>query len=178
MTASGSKVVTRDLEATNGIVHLIDQVMYPIPDKDIIQTCAQRPSLTQLVYSIVRANLQNDLVGGPFTVFAPLDSAFDALPTGYLNTEFLTLDKARNLIEYHYVKGTYYSVGLHDGDSVTTSQGTDVTIHINNGKVMVNNATVVEANIPVTNGVIHVIDTVLVPSKHMDLVNAVDPVGR
>ena len=63
MTATGSQVVTRDIEASNGIIHLIDEVMYPMPDKDIIQTCAMKPELTQLVYSIVRANLQNDIVG-------------------------------------------------------------------------------------------------------------------
>ncbi|XP_048749650.2 periostin-like [Ostrea edulis] len=167
VTATGSKIISRDNMATNGIVQLLDNVMFPLPESSILQYCASNQNLTQLTYSFVRANLQYDVEGGPFTVFAPIEAAFDALPTGFLNTEFLTLSASRNLMQYHYIKGTYYSAGLTDGEHIPTVQGTDVVIHTNKTGVMVENAKILQADITVTNGVVHIIDKVLLVTNHV-----------
>lgn len=167
MTATGSNISSRDNLGSNGVVHLLDDVMFPLPENSILQYCASNQNLTQLTYSFVRANLQYDIQGGPFTVFAPIEAAFDALPTGFLNTEFLTLSASRNLLQYHYIRGTYYSAGLMDGDKIQTVQGTDVVIHKTNGAVMVENAKVLQADIKVTNGVVHLIDKVLLVTDHV-----------
>ncbi|XP_061185107.1 periostin-like [Saccostrea echinata] len=167
MTATGSRISSRDNIASNGVVHLIDDVMYPLPEESVLQYCASNQNLTQLTYSFIRSNLQYDIQGGPFTVFAPTEAAFDALPTGFLNTEFLTLAASRTLLQYHYIQGTYYSAGLTDGMKIRTVQGSDVIIKKNNNGVMVENAKVIQADIKVTNGVVHIIDKVLLVANHV-----------
>jgi len=179
MTVLGSTVSSRDNIASNGVLYLIDDVIFPMPTQDVLQYCASQPNLTQLVYSFVRANLQNDVFGGPFTLFAPNEAAFDAMPFDFLNTQFLQLSTAQDLIQYHYVKGTYYSVGLQNGEHLKTVQGTDVTIHKNSHGVMVESAHVIKADIKVTNGVVHIIDKLLQPSHHvMDNSQGEAPIGR
>ncbi|VDH94891.1 Hypothetical predicted protein [Mytilus galloprovincialis] len=95
-TVEGSKVVLTNQNASNGVIHVLDRVMYPLPDNTLLQYVASQPNLSQLVYSVIRADLQAELAGGPFTLFAPVDSAFDKLPAGFLSDNFLTLDSSRH----------------------------------------------------------------------------------
>lgn len=164
VTATGSRITAVDKMANNGVIHVIDTVMYQIPDQSVLTYAASQPDLGQLVYNAIRANLQTTLEGGPFTIFAPVDPAWYALPPDFLNEIFLNLNRSQELLGYHVVKGTYYSIGLEDGQHVPTVEGEGITVGFNGSQVMINNAVVTKPNIRVTNGVVHVIDKVLVPS--------------
>jgi uncharacterized surface protein with fasciclin (FAS1) repeats len=102
---------------------------------------------------------------GPFTVFAPTNEAFAKLPEG--TVEMLLLpenkDKLVAILTYHVVSGKVMSADVMKIDMATTVQGQDVKVSTDNGKVMINDAMVISADIKASNGVIHVIDTVIIP---------------
>lgn len=132
--------------------------------KDIVDTAAGNSDFETLVAAVQAAELVETLKGeGPFTVFAPTDEAFAALGTTVddllkpENKEALTA-----ILTYHVVPGKVMSGDLSDDMAAATVQGQDVTIDLDNG-VMVNDATVVTADIETSNGVIHVIDKVIIP---------------
>jgi uncharacterized surface protein with fasciclin (FAS1) repeats len=104
--------------------------------------------------------LQSD---GPFTVFAPTDDAFAKLPEGTVENLLADPDQLRQILLYHVVPGTVMAADVVNLNSATTAQGSDIEITAGNGKVMVNNATVTATDIAASNGVIHVIDTVILP---------------
>ncbi len=129
---------------------------------DIVDTAVKAGNFKTLVTAIRAAGLVDTLKGpGPFTVFAPTDAAFAKIPKADLKK--LLADKARltAVLTYHVVPGTVMSTDIKPG-MVTTVQGSDVTIATDGG-VMVNNAKVVAADVTASNGVIHAIDTVLIP---------------
>jgi len=167
ITATGSQVIQPDNMASNGVIHIIDTVMYPLPTESFIQYAALQARFSQLIYNAIRADLQTVVTGdGPFTVFAPTDKAFYALPPGYMNKIFLNQTLSSELILYHILDNTVYSAGLADGMMLSTAaDNRNLTVHINSKGVMINNATVTEADHTVTNGVVHVIDTVLIPKN-------------
>ncbi|WP_415921996.1 fasciclin domain-containing protein [Tateyamaria sp. SN6-1] len=133
--------------------------------KDIVDTAVNAGSFETLVAAVQAAGLVDTLKGdGPFTVFAPTDAAFAALPEGTVenllkpeNKDMLTA-----ILTYHVVPGKVMSTDLQDDMEAATVQGEAVTIDLDNG-VMVENATVTSADIETSNGVIHVIDTVILP---------------
>lgn len=119
-----------------------------------------------LVAAVKAAGLVDTLKGpGPFTVFAPTDEAFAKLPAGTLETLLKpeNKEKLRSILLYHVVSGLVMADAVVKLDSAKTAEGQDVTIQVMNGKVMVNNAHVIKADIAASNGVVHVIDTVLLP---------------
>ena len=121
---------------------------------------------TLLEAAVLEADLAGALSGeGPFTVFAPTDDAVTALITALEITaeDFLALEDLSDILLYHVVNATALSTDLADGQMVTTMLGADVTITIMDGSVMVNGATVTSADITADNGVVHVIDAVLLP---------------
>lgn len=133
--------------------------------KDIVDTAVGAGSFTTLVAAVQAAGLVDTLKGeGPFTVFAPTDDAFAALPEGMVadllkpeNKEKLTA-----ILTYHVVPGKVMSTDLSNGMMAATAEGEEVTIKTDGG-VTVNGANVVSADIEASNGVIHVIDSVLMP---------------
>ena len=130
---------------------------------DIVDTAVSAGSFNTLVTALEAADLVNTLKGnGPFTVFAPTDAAFAKVPADALNA--LLADKAalRKVLLYHVVSGEVTADQVVKISSATTAQGSNLMIDSSNG-VMINNATVVKADIMTSNGVIHVIDTVLMP---------------
>ncbi len=133
--------------------------------KDIVDTAVNAGSFETLVAAVQAAGLVETLKGdGPFTVFAPTDEAFAALPEGTVE-ELLkpeNKDQLAAILTYHVVPGKVMSGDLSDDMMATTVQGTDVMIDLDNG-VMVQDATVVSADIETSNGVIHVIDKVILP---------------
>ena len=133
--------------------------------KDIVDTAVNAGSFETLVAAVQAAGLVDTLKGdGPFTVFAPTDEAFAALPEGTVE-ELLkpeNKDQLTAILTYHVVPGKVMSSDLSDDMMATTVQGTDVMIDLDNG-VMVQDATVVSADIETSNGVIHVIDKVILP---------------
>ena len=140
---------------------------------DIIVNSADHDTLEA---AVVAAELADDLSGpGPFTVFAPTDAAFAALPDGTIETLLVEPTGAlAQILLYHVVAGQALSTSLSDGQTITTLQGEDITVTIGMNGVMINGATVVVADILADNGVVHVIDAVLVPQQPNSVLDIVD----
>lgn len=135
-------------------------------DKDIVDTAVEAGSFGTLVAAVEAAGLVDTLKGeGPFTVFAPTDDAFAALPEGTVDDLLKpeNKEKLNAILTYHVVPGKVMSTDLSDGMTAATVQGGDVTIKTEGG-VMVNDASVTSADVEASNGVIHVIDSVLMPA--------------
>ena len=133
---------------------------------DIVATAVKAGSFDTLVAAVQAADLVATLQGpGPFTVFAPPDSAFAKLPAGTVDTLLLPENKAMlsGVLTYHVVAGKLSSAQVAAATGATTVQGDDLAFTMQGGKVKVNEATVVSADIECSNGVIHVIDSVLLP---------------
>lgn len=134
--------------------------------KDIVDTAVEAGSFTTLVTAVQAAGLVDTLKGeGPFTLFAPTDEAFAKLPAGAVDDLLKPENKDRlvAVLSYHVVPGKVMAADAMQADSATTVQGSDLRITTQDGKVMVDDATVVQADIEAGNGVIHVIDTVIMP---------------
>jgi uncharacterized surface protein with fasciclin (FAS1) repeats len=134
------------------------------PKADIVDTAVSAGSFNTLVAAVQAAGLVDTLKGeGPFTVFAPTDDAFAKLPEGTVESLLLEENKDQlvAILTYHVVAGSVMAADVVKLDSATTLQGGDVAIKVVDGKVMINDATVVTADIKTSNGVIHVIDTVI-----------------
>lgn len=133
--------------------------------KDIVDTAAGAGTFNTLVAAVTAAELVDTLKGeGPFTVFAPTDDAFAALPEGTVDDLLKPVNKDQLIavLTYHVVPGKVMSTDLSDDMTAATVQGGEITIDLDNG-VMVNDATVTTADIETSNGVIHVIDKVILP---------------
>ncbi len=135
--------------------------------KDIVDTAVAAGSFETLVAAVQAAELVDTLKGeGPFTVFAPTDDAFAALPEGTV-ADLLKPENKDQLVAvltYHVVPGKVMSGDLSDDMTAATVQGGDITIDLDSG-VMVNDANIVQADIETSNGVIHVIDKVILPAS-------------
>ncbi|MEM7236050.1 MAG: fasciclin domain-containing protein [Planctomycetota bacterium] len=163
---NGARVVKTDIMASNGIIHVIDSVIMPSSD-DIVTTAVKAGSFKTLAAALKAASLVKTLQGkGPFTVFAPTDEAFAKLPEGTVATLLKpeNLPKLKAILTYHVVPGRIYSTDLKNGQAAKTAQGAKLTIKCctTNG-VSINDSKVVKADIDASNGVIHVIDSVLLP---------------
>lgn len=135
------------------------------PAKDIVDTAVDAGSFTTLVAAVQAAGLVDTLKGdGPFTVFAPTDEAFAALPEGTVESLLLEENKEQlvAILTYHVVPGKVMSTDLSDGMTATTVQGGDLTVDLGEG-VKINAASVTAADVATSNGVIHVVDTVILP---------------
>jgi uncharacterized surface protein with fasciclin (FAS1) repeats len=136
----------------------------PPVGKNIVDTAIAAGNFTTLVTALQTAGLVDTLKGkGPFTVFAPIDAAFAEIPKDQLNALMANKTELTNLLNYHVVPGKIMSTDFKNGMAVRTVQGENLTFTLANGGVIVNDAKVVQADIVCTNGVIHVIDTVLIP---------------
>ncbi len=163
-----ASVTATDITASNGVIHVIDSVLVPA---DIVDIAAGNEDFETLVAAVKAAGLVETLKGdGPFTVFAPTDAAFAALPEGTVE-ELLKPENKEQLVAvltYHVVPGTVTAADVVGVDSAETVQGgsIDVTVEKDGdtvSAVKVDNATVVATDIMALNGVIHVIDAVLLP---------------
>lgn len=132
---------------------------------NIVDTAANAGSFSTLVTAIKAANLVDTLKGaGPFTVFAPTDEAFAKLPAGTVDALLKDIPKLKQILTYHVVSGKVMASDVVKLKSATTVEGSDVKIDATNGSVKVNDATVATPDVAADNGVIHVIDTVLLPA--------------
>jgi len=134
-------------------------------DKDIVDTAIGAGNFTTLVAAVQAAGLVETLKGpGPFTVFAPTDAAFAALPAGTVEDLLKpeNKDKLIAVLTYHVVPGKVMSTDLSEGLKAKTVQGSDVTITLDGGP-KVNGATISTPDVAASNGVIHVIDAVILP---------------
>ncbi|MCH7397296.1 fasciclin domain-containing protein [Belliella sp. DSM 107340] len=135
-------------------------------DDDIVDLAMQTEFLSTLVAAVKAGDLVDVLKGdGPFTVFAPTNDAFAKLPAGTVDNLLKPENKSQlvAVLTYHVVAGKVYSKDLSDGMAAKTVQGADVKISLKDGKAKVNNANVTTADIEASNGVVHVIDSVILP---------------
>lgn len=135
-------------------------------EADIVDLAISTEFLSTLVAAVKAGDLVDVLKGdGPFTVFAPTNEAFAKLPAGTLESLLKPENKAKlvAVLTYHVVPGKVMSKDLKNGQKAKTVQGSDVTVTLKDGKAMINSATVTAADIEATNGVVHVIDTVILP---------------
>ena len=137
-----------------------------MPDKDIVEIAASAGSFNTLVAAVKAAGLVDTLKGkGPLTVFAPTDAAFAKLPAGTVESLLKpeNKDKLTAVLTYHVVPGRVTAGEVVKLSSAPTVNGRELSINAKDGKVMVDNAQVVQTDIMATNGVIHVIDSVIIP---------------
>jgi transforming growth factor-beta-induced protein len=159
-----AKIVLTDIEASNGVIHVIDTVILP---KDIVDAAVFNKFDT-LAAALQAAELVETLKGeGPFTVFAPTEEAFKALPEGTLANLLLPENKQTltDILLYHVVSGRVLAEDVVKLESADTVLGQPANIKVMGGKVYINEAQVILTDIKTTNGVIHVIDAVLLPSQ-------------
>ena len=163
-------VTVADIMADNGVVHVIDAVLLPEMDDNLPETVVDiivaSEVHTLLEAAVVAAGLVDALSGeGPFTVFAPTDDAIVALTEALSITaeELLALPNLGEILQYHVVAADAFAEDLSDGQILTTLLGQDVTVSISDAGVMINDAMVIVADLEAENGVVHVIDAVLLP---------------
>jgi len=185
VTLNGTaSVVEADIEATNGVVHVIDEVLIPegfeLPKDNIVSIAAQTPSLSILVEALsLFPNLVDALSSdGSFTVFAPTNDAFIALlgVIGQENLSDIPESVIERLLKYHVISGAaLMSTDLSDGQMASTLLSDDdkIKVQISGQSVKINGANVTAANIEASNGVVHVVDAVLVPALELSIVNTI-----
>jgi transforming growth factor-beta-induced protein len=157
---NGVNVIQTDVEATNGVIHIIDAVLIPVEDN--VDTAIDA-GFNTLVAAVQAAELEAVLrSAGPFTIFAPTDEAFDALPEGALEDLLNDPEALATILTYHVVAGRLFASDLSNGMELTTVEGRTVTVSLNGG-AQVNAANIVATDVFTSNGVIHVIDAVLIP---------------
>ena len=172
---NGASVSTADVQVSNGVVHIIDEVILPpsvvaamekaAKGKNIVELAVETESLSTLVAAVKAGGLVETLSGeGPFTVFAPTNEAFEALPDGVLAMLLKpeNKDKLIAILTYHVVAGKVMSTDLKDGQTAPTVQGDEIKVDLSDG-AKINDATVVAADVAASNGVVHVIDKVILP---------------
>jgi uncharacterized surface protein with fasciclin (FAS1) repeats len=170
-----TQVIITDIEASNGVIHVIDSVLLPSSDDtameqpDIVDTAVTDGRFTTLVAAVQAADLAETLKSeGPFTVFAPTDEAFAALPEGTLDS-LLQPENKQQLIDillYHVVPGKVMAADVTNLSSAETALGEEVNISTQDGRVLLNgDVEIIITDIETSNGVIHVIDTVLLPPQ-------------
>lgn len=136
------------------------------PSNNVVENAIASPDHSTLVAAVQAADLAGTLSGaGPFTVFAPTNAAFDKLPAGTVDNLLKPENKQQlaNVLTYHVVPGTYNAADLKDGQKLKTVQGKELTVTMKDGKVMIDGATVTTPDLASSNGVIHVLDTVVMP---------------
>jgi uncharacterized surface protein with fasciclin (FAS1) repeats len=151
---------------TSGTTVYIDNIEKAIAlPETVVDIIVNSPDHNTLETAVIAAGLVDDLQGdGPFTVFAPTDAAFAALPAGTLEALLNDIPALTNILTYHVVGAKAMSSDLSNGQKIVTLQGKEVTVTINNDGVFINNAKVTVADIEAENGVVHVIDAVLIPA--------------
>jgi uncharacterized surface protein with fasciclin (FAS1) repeats len=134
--------------------------------KDVVKIAIGSKDHTTLVAALKQAELVTSLSNaGPFTVFAPTNAAFDKLPAGTVDGLMKDDKKAdlQNILQYHVAVGVYKTENMQDGQVIGQANGDNITLSVKDGKVMVNGIANIVASIPASNGIIHVIDAVLLP---------------
>ena len=159
-----AQVIITDIQASNGVIHVIDCVL--LPPKDIVDTAIADGRFTTLVAAVQAAGLVDTLKSaGPFTVFAPTDEAFAYLPAGTVE-ELLkpeNLEQLKTLLLYHVVPGFYFASDVVSQTSLMTAAGLPLAVKVMDGKVYVDDIQIIITDIFTANGVIHVIECVLMP---------------
>ena len=137
-----------------------------VSQKDVVKIAVGSKDHTTLVAALKQAEYVDDLSNaGPFTVFAPTNDAFNKLPAGTVEGLMKDDKKAdlQNILEYHVAVGVYKTENMQDGQKINMANLGDITLSVKDGKVIVNGVANIVASIPAANGIIHVVDAVLLP---------------
>lgn len=158
-------VTATDIEASNGIIHVIDQVILPEAIADIVQVARTAGTFNTLLAALEGAGLTEVLKGdGPFTVFAPTDEAFAAVPSEALAALLADQEALTAVLTYHVVPGELSSADVLGSSALTTVNGAQAAISIDGeGQPRIDDAVITATDIDARNGVIHVIDRVIFP---------------
>ncbi|MGE5316875.1 MAG: fasciclin domain-containing protein, partial [Chloroflexota bacterium] len=160
----GSKVVVADVAASNGVIHAIDKVILPA---SLVNHAINNPDFSILVQAVVKAGLVDALsAAGPFTIFAPTNEAFQALfnTLGVSGIADLTAEQLTPILLYHVVSGNVVASQVTNGSVPTLNEGNSLNLAVNGSGVTINsNTNVIATDVQGTNGVIHAIDSVLLP---------------
>lgn len=164
---AGASVVATDVKASNGVIHVIDRVILP-SDKNIVETAQSAGSFGTLLAAAKAAGLVDALTAkGPITVLAPSDDAFAKLPAGTVQSLLRpeNREQLKQVLLYHVIDGRVYADDAIKAGRAATLQGGTIAARIDGGRLMINGAGVVANDIEASNGVIHVIDRVLIPGN-------------
>jgi uncharacterized surface protein with fasciclin (FAS1) repeats len=166
VSVDAANVIATDVTATNGVIHVIDTVILP-SDKNIVETAVAAGKFNTLAKLLVATGLDKALAGeGPFTVFAPTDEAFAKLPKETLESlaKPENKEKLAGILKYHVIAGSrIFSDAAIKAGTAKTLQGESVKIKAEGKSVKIDGATVVSADVDASNGVIHIIDAVILP---------------
>ena len=162
-TVDGAAITAADVDASNGVIHIVDAVLLPA-DETIVDIAAANADFSTLVDVLDSAGLLPTVSGdGPFTVFAPTNDAFAALPQEDLDYIVNNMDVLVDVLTYHVVAGRVFSTDVVGLSSATALNGDDIAVMVDGSTVMLNSATVTATDVQGTNGIIHIIDEVLLP---------------
>jgi len=167
VTVAGAKVVKADIRCSNGVIHVIDTVILP-EEKNLVQVADTAGTFKTLLAAAQAAGVAGALQGdGPLTVFAPTDAAFAKLPAGTVESLLKPENKEKlaSILLHHVVAGRVYSDQALEAGLATTLGGGTLTIAVVDGKARVDGAHIVKTDIEARNGVIHVVDAVLLPTQ-------------
>ncbi len=174
----GASVTVVDIEATNGIIHVIDAVLLPEPLPTVVDIATGSDDFTTLVAALSAADLVGTLQGdGPFTVFAPTNAAFEALPSGVVDDLLADVDLLTRVLTYHVTPDLVTSTEVVGLSTAPTLNGKDIAVSVDGGSVMLDDATVIATDIAAVNGIVHVIDEVLLPEIVFDIVQTAEDAG-
>ena len=157
----GANVIQTDISCSNGKIHVIDKVLMP---KNIVETAIGAGIFDTLVTAVQAADLVETLSGpGPFTVFAPTDAAFAKVPAPTLNALLADKEALTSVLTYHVAPGKLMANDVIKMGKIKTVQGNEITVNDDCAGLMLDNALVIKSDIVASNGVIHVIDAVIMP---------------
>jgi len=162
-TESATATETKDAAAKSGGQEAVQD---DVSQKDVVKIAVGSKDHTTLVAALKQADYVDDLSNaGPFTVFAPTNDAFNKLPAGTVDGLMKDDKKAdlQNILEYHVAVGVYKTANMQDGQKINMANLGDITLSVKDGKVVVNGTANIVASIPAANGIIHVVDAVLLP---------------
>ncbi|KAL3847710.1 hypothetical protein ACJMK2_018607 [Sinanodonta woodiana] len=165
LTAEGSSVIVPDKTADNGVVHVVDRVLYPVPLTNLPVLIAMLKSTSTMMSALSVVDLVDFLLGGPFTLFAPTNDAFLKLPPDEFNKLLANHTALTAVLKYHILNTTVWSVGMMNNEALPTvlyPRWLGVTEY--NGKIFINNGLITDRDLAVSNGVVHLIDHVLLPN--------------
>lgn len=161
--AGGATIVKTDIECSNGIIHVLDSVILP-SSKNLVETATEAQSFTSLLAAATAAGLAGELTNnGPYTIFAPTDAAFAALPAGTVESLLKPENKSKlaAILKAHVASGRVYADQVLGAGSAVALSGDRLSVVAEGGSVRVNGSRIVTTDIDASNGVIHVIDQVI-----------------
>ena len=162
----GAKVLAADIQTSNGVIHVIDSVILPAGDS-IVDLASSAGTFNTLLAAAKAAGLAEVLAtGGPFTVFAPTDEAFAKLPQGTVASLLKNPEQLAAILKYHVVSGRAYAADAIKAGRVPTLQGGEIVFSVRNGRLAVDGANIIATDLDASNGVVHVIDSVILPTSN------------